>query len=245
MKRERLDKVLVDRGEVASREQARGFIMTGAVRVDGQVVDKPGTSVSPDATIAIERPATVFVSRGGVKLDAALDHFSIDLHEAIVLDVGASSGGFTDCVLRRGAQRVIAIDVGYGQFAWVLRTDPRVVLLERTNIRHVRPGDLSLQPTHAVIDVSFISLTLVLAPIVGLLAPAAITVALVKPQFEVGKGRVGKGGVVREPALHAESVAKVRTCGESLGLVCLGEHESPILGPKGNREFFLSFRSPG
>ncbi len=242
MKRERLDKLLVERGDVSSREQARGLVMAGAVRVAGRVIDKPGTLVPDDAAIAVERPKTAFVSRGGVKLDAALDRFGVDFRGTIVLDVGASSGGFTDCVLRRGAQRVIAIDVGYGQFSWSLRNDPRVLLLERTNIRHVRLDDLPVQPTRAVIDVSFISLCLVLPPVVELVAAASLIVALVKPQFEVGKGRVGKGGVVRDPLLHAESVAKVRACGEALGLDCLGEYESPLLGPKGNREFFLYFR---
>jgi len=243
--RERLDKLLVERGHVPSREQARGLIMAGAVRVVGRVVDKPGALVAGDAAIEVARPVSAFVSRGGMKLDAALRHFGIDLRGATVLDVGASTGGFTDCALQRGARSVIAIDVGYGQFAWSLRNDPRVTLLERTNIRHVRPTDLPTVPSHAVIDASFISLRLVLPPVVALLAPGGVLLALVKPQFEVGKGRVGKGGVVRDPALHAESVATVRACGEQLDLECLGEYESPILGPKGNREFFLCFRKSG
>jgi len=244
VKGERLDKLLVERGDVASREQARRLIMAGVVRVAGRVIDKPGTLVAADSRVELERPPTSFVGRGGLKLDAALRHFGIDLREAVVLDVGASTGGFTDCALQRGAAAVIAVDVGYGQFAWSLRIDPRVRLLERTNIRYVRPGDLPVRPTHAVIDVSFISLCLVLPPVVELLDSGGVIVALVKPQFEVGKGRVGKGGVVRDPERHEESVAKVRACGEELGLECRGASESPILGPKGNREFFLCWTKP-
>lgn len=238
-KRERVDKLLVDRGYVGSRERARRLLMAGAVRVGGHVVDKPGTLIEADASIIVEGEDIPFVSRGGLKLEHALERFGIDVRGAVVLDVGASTGGFTDCVLQRGARKVIAVDVGYGQFDWKLRNDPRVVLLERTNVRDLAPGELPDVPDLAVVDVSFISLRLVLPAVAAVLAPDGNIVALVKPQFEVGKGRVGKGGVVRDPRLHEEAVASVREAAQEIGLTCLGETESPILGPKGNREFFL------
>jgi len=242
--RERLDRLLVERGHVETRERARRLVMAGLVRVDGRVVDKPGSQVRDDSRIEVEGDDVPFVSRGGVKLDAALNRFGIAVEGAVVLDVGASTGGFTDCVLARHAGAVIAVDVGYGQFAWSLRNDPRVTLLERTNIRYLESERLPRTPTLAVIDVSFISLRLVLPRVVQLLAPYGEIVALVKPQFEVGKGRVGKGGVVRDEDLQTEAVAAVRRFGEEIGLCCLGETESPIRGPKGNREFFLHFRAP-
>ena len=241
--RERLDKLLVDRGTVASRERARRLIMAGTVRVDDRVVDKPGTLVSTAAPITVTGDDIPYVSRGGVKLAHALDVFATPVAGRVVLDVGASTGGFTDCVLQRGARAVIALDVGYGQFAWSLRQDPRITLLERTNVRQLDPAALPAPPDLAVIDVSFISLRLVLPPVVGVLAPGGDIVALVKPQFEVGKGHVGSGGVVRDPALHADAVARVRACALDLGLVCVGECESPLRGPKGNREFFLALRA--
>ena len=243
MKRERIDKLLVDRGHAASRERARRLVMTGVVRVGSRVIDKPGALVAAEDEIHVVAPDIPFVSRGGVKLDAALDHFAVDVSGRVVLDVGASTGGFTDCVLRRGARAVIAVDVGYGQLAWSLRNDPRVTLLERTNIRHLRVVDLPAVSTVAVVDVSFISLRLVLPKVAELVAADADIIALVKPQFEVGKGQVGKGGVVRDPELHATAVASVRTCGEGVGLLCVAEYPSPILGPKGNREFFLHFKN--
>lgn len=243
--RARLDRLLVERQCVASRERARRLIMAGLVRVDGRPVQKPGTLVATDCRIELVESETRFASRGGIKLDSALDHFGVVVRDAVVLDVGASTGGFTDCVLRRGARAVIAVDVGYGQFAWSLRNDPRVTLLERTNIRYLDKSRLPYLPNLAVIDVSFISLRLVLPKVVELLAPGGEIVALVKPQFEVGKGRVGKGGVVREEDLQRGAVEAIRACGEDLGLCCLGESESPIRGPKGNREFFLYFRAPG
>jgi 23S rRNA (cytidine1920-2'-O)/16S rRNA (cytidine1409-2'-O)-methyltransferase len=235
--------MLVQRGSVPTRERARRLVMAGLVRVDGRIVDKPGTQVALECRIELEGDDTPFVSRGGVKLDAAIDQFRIAVEGAVVLDVGASTGGFTDCVLRRGARAVIAVDVGYGQFAWSLRNDSRVTLLERTNIRHLEKQQLPLPPTLAVIDVSFISLRLVLPRVAELLVPDGEIVALVKPQFEVGKGQVGKGGVVRDEDLQREAVNAIRACGEKLGLHCSGEVESPIRGPKGNREFFLHFRA--
>jgi 23S rRNA (cytidine1920-2'-O)/16S rRNA (cytidine1409-2'-O)-methyltransferase len=238
--RRRLDHLLVERG-VCSREQARRLIMAGAVRVGDRIVDKPGALVAHDSEIRVESASeeSKFVSRGGAKLQAALDHFQIDVSNAVVLDVGASTGGFTDCVLQRGARAVIAVDVGYGQLAWKLRSDPRVTLLERRNIRHVSASDLPLFPDIAVVDVSFISLRLVLPQLAELLPERGEVVALVKPQFEVGKGQVGKGGVVRDAPLQAQAVVAVRERARELGFDCLGEFPSPLLGPKGNREFFL------
>ena len=244
MKRERLDKLLVDRGAVGSRERAQRLVLAGAVRVGDRVVDKPGTLVALDAPIEVTGDDIPYVSRGGLKLAGALDAFGIPVAGCVVLDVGASTGGFTDCVLQRGARAVIAVDVGYGQFAWSLRQDPRVTLLERTNIRQLDRAALPAIPDLAVIDVSFISLCLVLPRVLDALAPGGGIVALVKPQFEVGKGQVGSGGVVRDPALHAAAVANVRACAVGLGLDCVGECESPLRGPKGNREFFLALRGP-
>lgn len=243
MSRERLDKLLVDRGHAASRERARAMIMAGAVRMGDRVLDKAGTLVDPEAAIQVTAGDLPYVSRGGVKLAGALDALGIDVAGRLVLDVGASTGGFTDCVLQRGARRVVAVDVGYGQLAWTLRQDPRVTLLERCNVRHLEAARLPAQPDCAVVDASFISLTLILPRIAELVAPGSIIVALVKPQFEVGKGQVGKGGVVRDPALHAAAVERVRAAASGLGLRVLGECASPILGPKGNREFFLALRT--
>jgi 23S rRNA (cytidine1920-2'-O)/16S rRNA (cytidine1409-2'-O)-methyltransferase len=245
VKRERLDKLLVDRGQAATREKARRLVMAGAVHVGGRRVDKPGTAVPVDADLRVESDEIAFVSRGGVKLEAALRHFGTRVAGRVALDVGASTGGFTDCLLRHGARAVYAVDVGYGQFDWSLRNDPRVVLLERTNARFLAPDRLPGLAELAVIDVSFISLRLVLPPVVTCLVPAGEIIALVKPQFEVGKGRVGKGGVVRDPQLHAQVLEETRAVGARLGLVELGECESPVLGAKGNREFFLAFRKGG
>jgi 23S rRNA (cytidine1920-2'-O)/16S rRNA (cytidine1409-2'-O)-methyltransferase len=236
--RERLDKILVDRGLVTSRERARRLVMAGEVYVDQHRVDKPGAFVPAMAVVEVRGADIPYVSRGGVKLEAALRRWPIAVKDCSALDVGASTGGWTDCLLQHGARRVYAVDVGYGQFAWTLRNDTRVTLYERANIRTFTVC-FDEMPTIAVIDVSFISLTLVLPRVVALIAPVATLVALVKPQFEVGKGQVGKGGVVRDPALHSQSIAKVRSCADSLGLRCPGEMESPILGATGNREFLL------
>jgi 23S rRNA (cytidine1920-2'-O)/16S rRNA (cytidine1409-2'-O)-methyltransferase len=244
VKRERLDKLLVDRGAVSSRERARRLVMAGAVRIADRVVDKPGALVAVDAPIAVVDDDLPYVSRGGLKLAGALDALGIEVAGRVVLDVGASTGGFTDCVLQRGARAVVAIDVGYGQFAWSLRGDPRVTLLERANVRHLDPALLPVTPDVAVVDVSFISLRLVLPPIAAAVAPGGDIVALVKPQFEVGKGQVGKGGVVRDPVLHRAAIAGVREAAQQLGLQERGECESPLVGPKGNREFFLAFHVP-
>ena len=241
--RGRLDVLLVESGFASSREKAQAMILAGEVMVDGQKALKAGHPVSGDARIEVAgKPA--YVSRGGLKMEGALTAFGIDPTGMICLDVGASTGGFTDCVLQRGARAAIAVDVGYGQLAWTLRQDPRVSLLERCNVRHLEASQLPDRPDFAVVDASFISLTLILGRVAALVAPGSVIVAMVKPQFEVGKGQVGRGGVVRDPALHAAAVARVRDCALGLGLTVLGEGASPILGPKGNREVFLALRTP-
>jgi len=238
--RKRLDVLLVDRGLVESREQARRLIMAGAVVVNDQRVDKPGTLIAPMATVRVKSEArSRYVSRGGHKLEAALQAFAIPVQGVVALDVGASTGGFTDCLLQHGATKVYAVDVGYGQLAWSLRQDPRVVSLERQNIRKLDPASLMEPPTLAVIDASFISLTLVIPKVLELIAPNGTLIALVKPQFEVGKGKVGKGGVVRDPMLHAEVVAKLQAQAEQWHIEVRGVIESPLVGPKGNKEFLL------
>jgi 23S rRNA (cytidine1920-2'-O)/16S rRNA (cytidine1409-2'-O)-methyltransferase len=214
--------------------------MAGAVVVNDQRVDKPGTLIALTAAIRIKDEArSRYVSRGGYKLEAALRAFNLDVRGAIALDVGASTGGFTDCLLQHGAARVYAVDVGYGQLAWSLRQDPRVVSLERRNIRTLDPGELREIPTVAVIDTSFISLTLVIPKVLEFLAPGGTLLALVKPQFEVGKGKVAKGGVVRDPALHAAVVAHLQAQAEQWQVEVRGLVESPLFGPKGNKEFLL------
>jgi 23S rRNA (cytidine1920-2'-O)/16S rRNA (cytidine1409-2'-O)-methyltransferase len=239
-KRIRLDVLVTERGLAASREQARRLIMAGAVVINEQRVDKPGMFVDPAATLRIKDEArSPYVSRGGHKLEAALRAFQVDVAGVVALDVGASTGGFTDCLLQHGAAKVYAVDVGYGQLAWPLRHDPRVVNLERCNIRTLARSALSEAPTLAVIDASFISLSLVIPPVLALLTPRGRIIALIKPQFEVGKGRVGKGGVVRDPQLHAEVIEKLRSQAESWQVEVLGVIESPLLGPKGNKEFLL------
>jgi 23S rRNA (cytidine1920-2'-O)/16S rRNA (cytidine1409-2'-O)-methyltransferase len=244
-KRTRIDKLLTDRGLAGSRERARRLVLAGEVWIADQRIDKPGTLVPTEAQVDVRGPDIPFVSRGGLKLAAALDHWDIALRGMVAADIGASTGGFTDCLLQRGARRVYAIDVGYGQFAWTLRQDPRVELFERTNIRDFEPDRLRERVDLAVIDVSFISLRLVLPPVIRLVAPGGTVLALVKPQFEVGKGAVGKGGVVRDPMQHRTVVDAIRQFGESLGLVCRGDFSSPVAGAKGNREFFLCFSASG
>lgn len=218
--------------------------MAGDVWVDGVRIDKPGTLIRLAAAIDVRGAEIPFVSRGGLKLAAALAHWGIPVDGTTAIDVGASTGGFTDCLLQRGARHVTAIDVGYGQFAWSLRQDRRVTLVERTNIRHYGALELGHNVDLAVIDVSFISLRLVLPAVIPLVKPAGRILALVKPQFEVGKGAVGKGGVVRDPTQRLAAVESVRSAGIALGLTCHGACESPIPGPKGNREVFLSFSTP-
>jgi len=246
MARERLDKILVERGLAASRERAQALIMTGAVLVRGQLETKPGTQLPPDVEVSVKGEDHPYVSRGALKLVQGLDAFGIDPTGMVALDIGASTGGFTDVLLRRGASRVYAIDVGYGQLAWSIRSDPRVVTIERENVRNLplervpEPADL------AVIDVSFISLTLVLPKVAELLrAPGdKPIVALVKPQFEVGRELVGKGGVVRDEAARQGAIDKVRTWAAGNGFSSGACVESPITGPAGNVEYLLLLKSP-
>jgi 23S rRNA (cytidine1920-2'-O)/16S rRNA (cytidine1409-2'-O)-methyltransferase len=243
--KERLDKILVDRKMADSRERARALIMAGQVVVDDHAAAKAGQMVSADAQIRLKGEALPFVSRGGLKLEKALEMFAIDVTGLTALDAGASTGGFTDCLLQRGASKVFAVDVGYGQLAWKLRGDARVVNMEKTNIRYLEPGQLDEVPDIAVIDVSFISLDKVLAPVSRLVKDGGRIVALIKPQFEVGRGEVGKGGVVRDREKHQRVVDTVHQLAESLGLAVQGVVESPILGPKGNREFLISLIKQG
>lgn len=240
--RERLDKLLVDRGLTTSRERARGLILAGQVVVGEHAVDKAGARVAVDAAIRVKGEDIPFVSRGGIKLNHALDAFSVDVAGRTAIDVGASTGGFTDCLLQRGAARVFAVDVGYGQLAWKLREDPRVICLERTNIRQLTAEALGARPDLAVIDASFISLDKVLPPTLALLTERAEVVALIKPQFEVGKGQVGKGGIVRDPGQHAAVVERIRDEAGQLGCMVCGVTDSPLLGQKGNREFLIHLR---
>ncbi|MFN9628768.1 MAG: TlyA family RNA methyltransferase [Cyanobacteriota bacterium] len=253
-KRQRLDLLLLQRGLAASREQARQLILAGWVRQAGRVLDKPGTSLPADAPLEVAaRPR--YVSRGGDKLDAALTAFPIPVAGRVGLDGGLSTGGFTDCLLQHGAVRVYGIDVGYGQVAWSLRTDPRVVVKERTNLRHLTPAELygpeDPWPDLAVADLSFISLGLVLPALGALLRPQGSAgildlVVLVKPQFEVGREAVGKGGVVRDPAAHAQAIAGVLRAAVTLGWQGRNLVGSPITGPAGNHEYLLWLASaPG
>lgn len=238
----RLDQALVERGLVASRERAQVMVRAGLVRVAGVTTGEPDQMVTSEQAIEVTG-SSAYVSRGGEKLAAALDAFAVDPRGRTALDVGASTGGFTDVLLQRGAARVIAVDVGYGQLAWSLRQDPRVTVLERVNIRYLNqlpaPADL------AVIDVSFISLRLVLPRVLQLLSPPGDVVALVKPQFEVGKGAVGKGGVVRDPEQHREVLRRLGEFAGEIGYLVAGETPSPIVGAKGNREFLLYLKPHG
>jgi 23S rRNA (cytidine1920-2'-O)/16S rRNA (cytidine1409-2'-O)-methyltransferase len=237
MPKQRLDQLLVERGLASSREKAQALIIAGQVLVNGQKSSKPGHSIAEDARIEVLEKLP-YVSRGGFKLAAALDHFSIDVHDAICLDVGASTGGFTDCLLQRGAKEVWAIDVGHGQLDWKLRNDPRVVVRENVNARFLTPADFTTQFDLAVCDASFISTTLLIPAIVPLLRSPRRAVILVKPQFEVGREDVGKGGIVRDPELHQAACARVEAAARAAGLKTV-IIPSPILGAEGNREFLL------
>ncbi len=238
-KRERLDSLLIQRGLVSAREEGRRRILAGEVLVKDQSVTKAGALVDKDVPIRLRGKATPFVSRGGSKLEKALEEFEVKAKGVIALDVGASTGGFTDCLLTRGARRVYAVDVGYGQLDWKLRNDPRVVVMEKKNIRYLQPEELPERPGLAVVDVSFISLRLVLPKVRDLLAEGGKILALIKPQFEVGKGKVGKGGVVRSPEEHDRVLLEIKEAAEAIHLEVSGVTESPLLGPKGNKEFFI------
>jgi 23S rRNA (cytidine1920-2'-O)/16S rRNA (cytidine1409-2'-O)-methyltransferase len=242
--RDRLDRVLVARGLASSREQAGRMILAGAVRVDGVLTDKQATLVPAEAAIDVAQGASPYVSRGGGKLAAALDAWAVDPSGLVAMDVGASTGGFTDCLLQRGARRVYAVDVGYGQLDWKLRQDPRVIVLDRENIRHLERAAVPEPVDLAVIDVSFISLTLVLPCVAPFLRRPARVIALVKPQFEVGKGQVGRGGIVRDDAQRRAAAAKVIACAGSLGFDSFGVLDSPVPGQKGNREILAGLNWP-
>ena len=249
-KRKRLDQALVDAGLAPSRSRAQALVMAGKALVNGEVVHKASHPVPEGAEVTLKEPDHGFASRGGVKLAGALDHFGWSPAGLVVLDVGASTGGFTDCLLQRGARHVIALDVGYGQLDWKLRQDERVTVIERTNIRHTAQADLEAAgapapPEAAVVDVSFISLTLVLPKLVELLPPGAPVVSLIKPQFEAGRKDVGKGGVVRDPEVRARCVQKVVEACEAAGCAVQGTVTSSLPGPKGNVEELILFRTPG
>lgn len=241
MKKERADKLLVDRGLAETRSKAQAMILAGEVSSGNQRIEKPGESILLDAPLSVKQPPP-FVSRGGVKLAAALDHFGIVVTGCLCLDVGASTGGFTDCLLQRGASKVVAVDVGHGQLEWKLRNDPRVEVREKVNARYLDPSDFAQPFDIAVADVSFISLTLILPAVVPLTTAAASIVTLIKPQFEVGRYEVGKGGIVRDPVAQQRVVSEISMCAKSLGLETAGVIESPILGADGNREFLGWFR---
>ena len=243
--RKRADLLLVEQGLAGSRQEAYRLILAGKVRAATRRIEKPGMVLPADSALEVAGPAHPFVSRGGVKLSHALDVFGVDPRNRVCLDVGASTGGFTDCLLQAGARQVIAVDVGYGQLAARLRGDPRVHILERTNIRTLEPSRISARPDLASIDVSFISLALVLPAVIRLLVSPAEVIALVKPQFEVGKGQVGKRGVVRDPALHRAVLERVAGFANELGFAVLGMTASPLLGPMGNREFLVHLATPG
>lgn len=235
--RQRLDQMLVERGLVESRQKAQALILAGEVMVNGQKAQKSGQPVAAEANLQVAAQLP-YVSRGGFKLASALDHFHIDVQGKVCLDVGASTGGFTDCLLQRGAARVYAVDAGTNQLDWKLRSDARVIVREQVNARHLQPADFPERFDLAVFDVSFISVTMILPAVASLLTECAEMVILVKPQFEVEKGQVGKGGIVRDPSLHEAACRRVRSAVEELGF-----HteiiDSPILGAEGNREFLL------
>ena len=246
MKKARLDTLLVERGLVASRERARAMILAGQVRVDGHPVTKAGATVHDEASVTLTGPDHPYVGRGGVKLAHALEAFGVSVTDRLALDIGASTGGFTDVLLQRGAARVVALDVGHGQLDWKLRTDPRVVVLERVNARTLTLEQLPADARSfdvVTIDVSFISLRQILPALPPLVQPDADVIALVKPQFEAGRTDVGKGGIVRDAAIHLRVVAEVTEAAERLGFRRLGMVESPITGMEGNREFLVHLRA--
>ena len=240
--KERLDVLLVNRGLAASREKAKAVIMAGIVYVDGQKEDKAGATFVDTVNIEVRGNTLKYVSRGGLKLEKAMSHFGLSLEGKVCMDVGASTGGFTDCMLQNGAVKVYSIDVGHGQLDWKLRNDPRVVCMERTNIRYVTPEDIGEPASFVSIDVSFISLTKVLTPVRELLAENGEIVCLIKPQFEAGREKVGKKGVVRDPKVHLEVIRAVMDFASSIGFEILQLEFSPIKGPEGNIEYLLHLK---
>ena len=241
----RLDVLLHESGLCESRERAKALIMAGQVYIDNVKYDKAGEQVSVNAKPEIRGETLKYVSRGGLKLEKAMQVFPIDLNGAVAMDIGASTGGFTDCMLQNGAAKVFAVDVGYGQFAWKLRSDERVVNMERTNIRYVTPEDIGEELDFASIDVSFISLGLVLPVAYNLLKDGGTVVALIKPQFEAGREKVGKKGVVRDPAVHKEVIEKVVGISKDTGFAVLGLSYSPVKGPEGNIEYLIYLKKNG
>ena len=248
MKRERIDKLLVERGLAETRSKAQALIMAGAVLVNEQRVDKPSDQVAPDATLRIKGendPASRYVGRGGLKLEAALREFQIDVNNRHCLDIGASTGGFTDCLLQHGASSVVAIDVGHSQIDWRLRTDPRIDVREGVNARYLQPQDFTTKFDVVVMDVSFISATKIFPVIPPLLTESGILITLIKPQFEVGRGEVGKGGIVRDAEKHTEVIDNVLKAAAEIGLEQRGLIESPIRGAEGNVEFLAWYCKTG
>lgn len=242
-KKKRIDVLLVERGFFESREKAKRAVMAGLVFVDNQKIDKPGTDVNVTASISVKRNTIPYVSRGGLKLEKAIKKFNIVLDGKICLDVGASTGGFTDCMLLKGARKVYSIDVGYGQLDWKLRQDPRVVVMERTNVRYVTPDDIGEMADFASVDVSFISLKLVLPVLKQLLKKNGEVVALIKPQFEAGKENVGKGGVVKNIEIHKDVVSNIIKFAAKIKFRTFDFTYSPIKGPKGNIEYLLYMKN--
>jgi 23S rRNA (cytidine1920-2'-O)/16S rRNA (cytidine1409-2'-O)-methyltransferase len=243
VKKIRLDRLLIDRELAHTRSQAQGLILSGKVWVDGRRVDKAGLLIPAPARLEIRTNRARYVGRGGLKLESALDHFGIRPDGWVAVDIGASTGGFTDCLLQRGAVRVYAVDVGRGQLHERLRADPRVTVMERTHIRTLDPSRISEKADLITVDVSFISLRGVLPKAMELMKPAGKIVALIKPQFEVGRGEVGKGGIVREPEKRLRVVREIREFAETLGLIAEGEFECPVAGQDGNLEYFVVFGS--
>ena len=239
MSKERLDVLLVKSGYFDSREHARRAIMAGLVQVNGEVEDKPGSRFETDSEISVKANTLTYVGRGGLKLEKALKEFNISLKDMVCMDIGASTGGFTDCMLQNGVKKVYSIDVGYGQLAWKLRTDERVVVMERTNFRYVKPEFIGEPVDFAAADVSFISLEKIIAPAREILKPEGSMVCLIKPQFEAGREKVGKKGVVRDPDIHCEVIDKVIRFSEEQGFFASGLTFSPISGPEGNIEYLL------
>ena len=235
----RLDQIIVEKGLAQSRQSAKSLIMAGKVLVDSRPLDKPGTLISSDKKIRIKGGRNRYVSRGGLKLEKALNEFKIDVSDFDCLDVGASTGGFTDCLLQHGAARIFAVDVGYGQLAWKLRQDPRVYVIERTNIRHMPIETISCPVDLVTIDVSFISLKIVVPEVIQFLKADGAILALIKPQFEVSKGNIGKGGVVKSPILHRKVIDDLSAFFSKEGLKYKSITPSAPLGPKGNKEFFI------
>lgn len=243
--KERLDVLMVQRSLAESREKAKALIMSGIVYVNGQKEDKAGTSFDDTAQIEVRGSTLKYVSRGGLKLEKAMSHFGVELEGKVCMDVGASTGGFTDCMLQNGAVKVYSVDVGHGQLAWKLRNDDRVVCMEKTNIRYVTPEDIGDRIRFASIDVSFISLTKVLGPVKALLTEDGQIVCLIKPQFEAGREKVGKKGVVREKSVHLEVIRMVIQYALSIGFEVLNLEYSPIKGPEGNIEYLLYLQNHG